>query len=138
MIIDGLDPERYNWNDVTTWLQDTLTLLGPNGEYWTKGSYHDRATGCRCLVGALTRCDGSPTTYPQGVDDRRVSYSYPAEALVQIAVMTDFPYRDMGESVIGFNDHHLTTWPEIKTVLTEAIRLSKEREAAYGEAREDG
>lgn len=105
--------------DVAKFLKRVLTLLGPNGEHWTKGAsvlkagnhipMYEATRGCKfCLQGALVF-----------VGDRLNAPGYVAARRAVEHVIPD-------QSIISFNDAPSRRFSSIKRVLKEAIRNCNE------------
>jgi hypothetical protein len=95
-------------------LAEVRSILGPNGERWSKRHYGPSVAPCapHCLVGAMdAACHVLSKRAPRGDDT--------ADQAMDIVHLTVQRYCAPG-SIERFNDHPHTTWPEIVAILDKA------------------
>lgn len=94
-------------------LEEALALLRRDG--WVQWTLHDDE-GRRCARGAVLDAVGGVEAY--GDDWLDPDY------LLGVVAKEKFPARSEWPDVVNFNNHHVTTFPDVEAVFEEAIRRS--------------
>jgi hypothetical protein len=106
-------------------LTEALTLLGPNGENWTKGTY-------------ARDSDGTPVPWESGnavkwcVMGAIRNRSYQTESVLTETEPTEYLRKSLNveynQQVVAVNDDPTTEFPIIKELLSKAVQLAQQDE----------